>query len=72
MSISQNILLFYDEPRSNSIQPDGQGQNGGNCLLLFIIIIIIIIIININNNVGVRISLHIPRLISWVIKLTII
>jgi hypothetical protein len=60
MSISQNILLFYDEPRSNSIQPDGQGQNGGNCLLLFIIIIIIIIII---NNVGVRISLHIPRLI---------
>jgi hypothetical protein len=68
MSISQNILLFYDEPRSNSIQPDGQGQNGGNCLLLFIIIIIIIII----NNVGVRISLHIPRLISWVIKLTII
>ena len=67
MSISQNILLFYDEPRSNSIQPDGQGQNGGNCLLLFIIIIIIII-----NNVGVRISLHIPRLISWVIKLTII
>jgi len=69
MSISQNILLFYDEPRSNSIQPDGQGQNGGNCLLLFIIIIIIIIII---NNVGVRISLHIPRLILWVIKLTII
>jgi len=66
MSISQNILLFYDEPRSNSIQPDGQGQNGGNCLLLFIIIIIIII-----NNVGVRISLHIPRLISWVIKLII-
>jgi hypothetical protein len=52
MSISQNILLFYDEPRSNSIQPDGQGQIGGNCLLLFIIIII--------NNVGVRISLHIP------------